>query len=96
MPIKKLVDRSSRSSVTGRLGILSDDETRHPRTPRFVRVVMDPVVADEGIRHANDLASEGGIGRNLLVADHRGGKNHFTLRVDGRAKSLAAEHSTIR
>src|SRR5215204_7106009 len=57
---------------------------------------MDPVVPDEGICHADDLAAERWIRGDLLIADHGGCEDDFTLRVDGRAEASASKHPTIR
>ena len=43
---EEFVDRPGRSSVTGRLGKLSYDEARDPGPSRFVRVVVDPIIAN--------------------------------------------------
>ena len=70
---------------------LAYDEARNPGLSRFVRVVVDPIIANQGICHADDLTTERGVGRDLLVADHRRGKDHFTLRIDRAAPTLCHE-----
>jgi hypothetical protein len=82
--------------MTRRFGILAHNEASDPRLSRFICAVVDPIVANQGIGHAHDLTTERGIGRDLLVADHRGGKYHFTLRIGRRAKTFAAKYSTVR
>jgi hypothetical protein len=92
---EEFVDRPGRSSVTGRLGKLSYDEARDPGPSRFVRVVVDPIIANQGICHTDDLATERGVGCDLLVANHRRGKHHFALCVDCCAETLPAKHPPI-
>jgi hypothetical protein len=93
---EEFVDRSSRSSVTGCVGILSHDETANPRLSRLVRIIMDSIVANQRVCHADDLTTKRGIGRYFLVTDHRGGEYHFTRRVYRRTKSCSPKYPTIR
>ena len=87
---------SSRTAVTRFDRVLTHDESRDPRLSRFVRLCVDPIVPDQGICHADDLAAERWIRRDLLVADHRRREDHFTLRVDRRAETCATKYPAIR
>ena len=51
---------------------LADDEARHLQLAALDVGGVDPVVADLGRGHREDLAAVGGIGEDLLVAGHRG------------------------
>lgn len=46
----------------------------------------DPVVADQGPRHAHHLAVIGGIGKNLLIPGHAGVENDFPAALAGPGK----------
>jgi hypothetical protein len=53
-----LMNGSGRTAMARSVGVLADNEARNPRLSRFVRLGMDPVVPNQGICHAHNLAAE--------------------------------------
>src|SRR5712691_7250761 len=74
---------------------LFDDEAVHPRLPRLDVLLVDAVVADERVRHRDDLPSVRRIGEDLLVAGHRGVEDDLAGRLAARAEGLARERAAV-
>src|SRR5687768_9570116 len=53
------------------------------------------VIADERIRHGDDLAAVRRIGQHFLVTGHRSVKTNFADARAGRAKRFAVENSAV-
>src|SRR5215212_6440288 len=96
MPLEVLLNSSCRTAMTRFDRMLAHDESGDPRLSRFVGLCTDPVVPDQGICHADDLAAERWIRRDLLIANHGGRENHFTLCVDRRTETFATKYAAIR
>ena len=56
---------------------------------------VDAGIADEGIRHGDDLALVGRIGENFLVAGHRGVENNFSNSLSWKTMPFAAKNTAI-
>ena len=59
------------------------------------RCVGDAVVADHRRGEADDLAAEARVGRDLLVAGHRGREDRLAERRRRRADALAAKDGAV-
>src|SRR5712692_741523 len=78
-----------------RAGLLHD-EAIDPGPPRLDIFRVDPVVADERIRHADDLPAIGRIGHDLLIARHRRVEDDLTVRLARGAAGLPGEDTPVR
>src|SRR5690606_23059781 len=67
---------------------LAHDEAARVRLVRFHVVDADPVVADVGVGHGDDLAVVTGIGEDLLVARHGGVEHDLADGATGRAEAV--------
>ena len=68
---------------------LLDDEAVGPRPARLDVLVVDAVVADHRVGHADDLPPVGGIGEDLLVPGHGGVEDDLARRSRRGAERLA-------
>ena len=57
--------------------------------------LVDPVVAQQGIREGDDLSAVRGIAQHLLIARHGGVEDHLSRRLRPRPAGLAAKHATV-
>ena len=62
---------------------------------RFQVFRVDAVIADERIRHGDDLPLVGRIGQHFLVAGHAGVENDFAERFAGGAEAVAREDRAV-
>ena len=56
---------------------------------------VDAVISNQRIRHGNDLAPVGGIGKHLLVAGHRGVETDLAGLRPRSAKRLPAKNGSV-
>ena len=79
-------------------GGMQDDAARARRrgeVHRFDVLLVGPDIADVGEREGDDLPGIGGIGKDLLVAGHRGVEADFPDRVSARTEAGAFEHGAV-
>src|SRR5215204_3506522 len=89
------VDRADGAPVARVVAAFADDETGDPRAAGFVVVIVDAVVADEGVGHADDLATEGGVGADLLIPGHGGGEDGLAFTDAPGAEPETAEDAAV-
>ena len=70
-------------------------KSRDVRLLAFDILTVDSVVADERIRHRDDLPFVGRIGQDFLVAGHGGVEDDFAFGGAGMAEGPAGEHRSI-
>ena len=75
---------------------LRDDVPGDLRPVGLEREGVDPVVADEGIGLAEDLAAIGRVGDALRIADDPGIENDFPPGPGDRAEAYALEDGSVR
>ena len=63
--------------VRGDAGDLLDDEAARMHAARLGIRLVASVVADERVRHTDDLTRVAWVGQDLLIAGHRGVKDHL-------------------
>src|SRR2546422_2065117 len=68
---------------------------RSPRPPRLDVLLVDPVVADQRVRHRHDLPSIRRVGQNLLIPLHRRIEDHLSPGFPQRAEGLPAEDAAV-
>ena len=85
-----------RRRVRGLLAELRDNVAGDPRLLGFEARGIDPVVADERISLAEDLAVVGRVGDALRVADDPGIENDFPPDFSGRAETYALVDGAVR
>src|SRR3990170_574310 len=90
-----IVERHARPPVRRDPGSLLDDEPFHPGAPGLDVLVIDPVVADEGIRHGDELSLVRGIRQDLLVARHGRVKDDLTDGLTLGAEGEAFENPAV-
>ena len=73
----------------------TNDKPFDPRACRFGVALVDAVVADEWIRHADDLAGVGRIGENFLVTRHRGIEDNFAADFTLSGPRPATKRTTV-
>jgi len=64
-------------------------------SPRFHVHRVHAVIADERIRHRDDLALVGRVGQDFLIAGHRGIETDFATRRRACAKALSAKNRAV-
>ena len=79
------------AEITRQVVVFAHDHTADSRILGFVILVRNAVVADQRIGHHDHLVGIGGIGENLLVADHRGIEHDLARRLPVRAETVAVE-----
>ena len=87
--------RKIRAPVADDRREFADDEARRVRPPGFDVLRVDAVIADERIRHRDDLAFVGRVGENFLIAGHRGVETNLAAGRRLRAKTLAVKNRTV-
>ena len=86
-----------RAPVARYAGALLHHEAPHVGAGGFVVLWIDPVVADQGVGHGDDLAGVRGIGEDLLVPGHAGVEDHLSQGFTGDpAAGAAFEHGAVR
>lgn len=83
------------AEVAAAPGQVADDERLRPGAGGFVVLVIDAVVADEGIAHHNALSGVGGVGQDLLIAGHGGVEHHLADPLLTGADAAAREGHTV-
>ena len=74
---------------------MPDNERRGPG-PRGLAVLMvDAVVADEGVAHHDAMPRVGRVGQNFLVARHGGVEHHLAHAVRRGADALSPEDAAV-
>src|SRR2546422_7363567 len=68
---------------------------RSPRPPRLDVLLVDPVVADQRVRHRHDLPSIRRVGQNLLIPLHRRIEDHLSPGLDRKSTRLNSSHGYI-
>ena len=74
---------------------LTHDKARDRRTLRLTILVVDAVVADQGIRHHNVLPRVRRIGEDLLVPSHGRIEDDLSQRRPGRSEAVAVEAAAV-
>ena len=92
---KILLQWFSASPVAGIGAELAHHTTFRARSCRLDILFIDAVVANEGVRHGDDLAVLGGIGEYLLVAGHRGVEDDLARGDAGSAKRNAVKEPVV-
>jgi hypothetical protein len=82
--------------VRGLFAELRDDVAGNPGPIRLETRGVDPVVADERVGLAEDLAVVGRVGDALRVADDSGIENDFPPDLGGRAETYALKDGAVR
>ena len=72
-----ILQRHRRAKVRNDPARLADDKALDPRPTRFDIFGVRAVVADERVRHTDDLPRVAWVGQDLLIAGHRGVKDHL-------------------
>ena len=72
-----------------------DDKGFEKRLARFDVFGIDAGVADQRIRHGDDLTGVGRVGQDFLIARHRGIENDFANGFALKAVSLAAKNTPV-
>ena len=93
--LQKVGQGTHGAPVGGRLAALLDDEGRGVDLAGLHVFGIDPVVADQGPRHAHHLAVIGGIGKNLLIPGHAGVENDFPAALAGAGKGTSFKYKTV-
>ena len=83
------------AEVAAAPGQVADDERLRPGAGGFVVLMIDAVVADEGIAHHNALSGVGGVGQDLLIAGHGGVEHHLADPLLTGADAAAREGHTV-
>ncbi len=68
--LQVVVDGPLRTPVRRLCGLFTNHKTGDPGPAGLVILVVDAVIADQRVRHADDLAAERRIRADLLVARH--------------------------
>ena len=87
--------RKIRAPVADDRRQFADDKTGDVRPPRFHVHVVDAVIADERIRHRDDLAFVGRVGEDFLVAGHGRVETDLAARGGARAKTLSVKNRAV-
>ena len=66
------------SPVAEEGAVLFDDEAFHLRPLGLNILLIDSIIANEGIGHDDDLTFIGRVGKDFLIAGHAGIENDFT------------------
>ena len=74
---------------------MADNKGLHPRAAGLVVLVVDAVIANEGIGHHHALSSIGGVGQDLLIAGHGGVEHHLTDPVGGAADAGPGKNASV-
>ena len=93
--LQVLIDAAFTSPITGEVGGFTHHQSGDPGLATLIIVIGNTVVADERIRHAHDLATEAGVGADLLITGHRSGKNHLTFGIRSGTKADTAKDFAI-
>ena len=75
---------------------LAHDKAGNPAFAGLVVVKVDAVVADQRVRHGNDLTVVGRVGQNLLIACHAGVEYDLTDALSFVADCGTLEQSAVR
>ena len=74
---------------------VANHESRGKDAPRFRIFGIDADVADMGIGQRDDLTGVGRIGKDFLVAGHRGVENDLADRATVRADRSSTKHRSV-
>ena len=74
---------------------MADNKGLHPRAAGLVVLVVDAVIANEGIGHHHALSSIGGVGQDLLIAGHGGVEHHLADPLLAGADAAAREGHAV-
>lgn len=94
-PTEVRVERISGSPVANDRAKLSDDKPAHLWELALFVKGINPVVANFGVSHGDDLATIGGVGENFLVTGHGGIEADLANDRSLSAKSYALENAAI-
>ena len=75
--------------------IFFDDKTFGLDPPGFDIFKINPIVADQGVGHGDDLAGVGRIGEDLLVAGHGGVKDYLPPGLTRPGKRAAGKNQAV-
>ncbi len=75
--------------------MLADHEAGDLRLVRLGVLVIDPVVAYQGIGHGHDLRAVTGVGGDFLVAGHRGVEDDLAAPFSLGGKAAAREYAAV-
>ncbi|MNY77036.1 hypothetical protein D3C86_2168130 [compost metagenome] len=75
--------------------MLAYDKAVNERADRFEVVAGDAVVADERIRHRDDLTAVGRVGQYFLITGHPGVEHDFAGRFAFAAERLADKQRAV-
>ena len=94
--LEVLVERYLAAPVGRVFAHLAHDKAGNPALAGLVVVKVDAVVADERVRHGNDLTVVGRVGQNLLIACHAGVEYDLTDALSFVADCGTLEQSAVR
>src|SRR5690606_41197936 len=77
------------------LAVLAHDHPGDPGPARLFILVIDAVIADQGVGHADELPPERWVGGDLLVAGHRRRKDSLAFGIDERPEGRPAENTAV-
>ena len=83
------------AEVAHQPALLADDEAGQLRLGALHVRGVDPVVADLGIGHGDDLSAIAGIGEDLLVSGHGGVEADLAVDLAGGAEGPAGEDGAV-
>ena len=88
-------ERFGRAPIRRDPARFANDKALDPRATAFDVFVVDAVVADQRIGHADDLAGVARVGQDLLIAGHRGVKDHLAERLAIGAKRRTHKSASV-
>ena len=90
-----IVERVGCAPVAGNRGHAAHDEGFEKWLSRFDVFPIDAGIADQRIRHRDDLTGVGRIRQDLLIARHRSVENDFANGFAFKAVSLAVKNPAV-
>ena len=90
-----LIKRVGRAPAAGHRRKAFDDECFEKGFARLDVFEVDSGIADERVRHRDDLPGVGRVRQDLLITRHRGIENDFTHGLTFKAVSVAAKNSPV-
>ena len=78
MCLQVVVQAALTAEVAASGGQVTDDQRLCPGAEALIVLLVDAVVADQGVGHDHALAGVRGVGEDLLIAHHGGVEDHLT------------------
>ena len=93
--LQQLRKRFGIAEVGGLVAVFTNHHAAQGGHAGFAVLIVDAVVADEGVGHQHHLVGIAGIGHDLLIAHHRGIEHQLAQRIRFRAEADAHELSAV-